>query len=88
MHAVARPHFVPPTLRSVDAPADSSAQDQWKPGLFVGGPADGEQGPLDGDRVTLVRRGQVHRYSVLHYESPEGEAMRAWIYFGRVPRLT
>ncbi len=84
MHAFSRPgELSRPTRPLALAPSEP----QWRPGLFVGGPADGEQGPLDGDRVTLVRRGRVHRYSVMTYEGVDGRTIKTWIYAGPAPRV-
>lgn len=71
-----------PTSAPVPNPASGSST--WRMGVFVGGPADGEQGPTRGDRVTVVRDGIVHRYARLSYESDDGQTIRAWIYAGVV----
>lgn len=82
-HAPVSPRRPAPRLRLEPTLPESP----WSPGLLVGGPADGEQGPLDGDRVTLVRGGVVHRYAVLQYRGPTGRSLRAWIYAGHGSEL-
>ncbi len=72
---------------SAPAPLPPSGASTWRMGVFVGGPADGEQGPTRGDRVTVVRDGTVHRYARLSYEAEDGQSIRAWIYAGVVALL-
>lgn len=63
-------------------PRPAPAEPEWRAGMFVGGPAHGEQGPTDGDRVTVIRDGVLYRYALLAYRAVDGSSLRAWIYAG------